>query len=120
MGCLRVKGKDELKNMKKLEVMDVINYIAWYSNQQVHGKMWDSTYNRGAPFKFRMGNQSVFPGLEEAVAGLTVGQKVVAYIPPDKAFGKRGFASLVPPESHLILWIVLEAVYPFGHDALRV
>ena len=66
-----IKGDNVHKPEK--DSMVTIHYIAWYSNPVSHGKMWDSTYNRGTPLRFRMGCGAVFSGLEEAVSQLTVG-----------------------------------------------
>uniref|UniRef100_A0A0G4FA50 peptidylprolyl isomerase n=1 Tax=Chromera velia CCMP2878 TaxID=1169474 RepID=A0A0G4FA50_9ALVE len=98
-----------------------INYIAFYTNANFHGKMWDSTYNRGRPLQFQLGCNGVFEGLETAVMTMVEGAKALAFIPACEGFGSdQGFPSLVPPDAVLIFWIVLEEVLPLGYRSLRL
>eukprot|EP00392_Amoebophrya_sp_AT5.2_P015907 g16130.t1 len=87
-----------------------LHYIAWYNcSGSTKAHMWDSTYNREKPLRITHLDRGLFfPGLEEAVKQLNRGAKAVAYIPPGKAFGSRGFKSLVPPNAHLIMWLSVE------------
>ncbi|CAD7962842.1 unnamed protein product, partial [Amoebophrya sp. A120] len=111
---------------KKYRTVDV-HYIGWYvssgttttttgagstfTNPTLIYKafQFDTTYNRHKPLRMdKLGKNAYFPGLEEAVVQLCVGSKALAYIPPGKAFGSRGFKALIPPSAHLILWLCVE------------
>ena len=41
------------------------------------------------PLEYEHGKGRIVPGLEEALEGLTVGDKKVVTLPPDKAYGER-------------------------------
>jgi len=91
-------------------------------------RMWESTYQRMRPIQIRIGKGGqYFKGLEEvpliisddgvkgrnspyfqAVGQMTVGEKALAYVPPSLGFGPKGFAALVPGNSHLIIWICVD------------
>eukprot|EP00397_Hematodinium_sp_SG-2012_P027634 GEMP01029049.1.p1 GENE.GEMP01029049.1~~GEMP01029049.1.p1 ORF type:complete len:234 (+),score=50.06 GEMP01029049.1:63-764(+) len=123
---LSVKSKEEVLQVMTTTVLTVIfgnnvlcpqkdaiatvEYIAWYTNKKDHGVMWDSTYQRGVPLKFKVGSDAVFAGLDYAVSQMGIGEKAIAYVPWAEAFGKKGFIAKVPPESHLILWLCLTSV----------
>jgi FKBP-type peptidyl-prolyl cis-trans isomerase 2 len=52
------------------------------------GSVFDSSEGR-APLLFTLGEGDVIPGFEAAVLGLEVGEKAVATIPPEEAYGPR-------------------------------
>ena len=49
-----------------------------------------TTYDPGDPLVFVMGQQTVIPGLEQAVAGMHVGGRREAHVPYAEAFGDAG------------------------------
>ena len=59
-----------------------------YTGRLQDGTVFDSSSNRD-PLKFNIGSGQVIPGFEEAVTGMTVGEKKTAQVPCDKAYGKR-------------------------------
>lgn len=63
------------------------------------GKMWDSSRRRGRPLRFRLGTGQVIPGLDDAIAQLSMGMRARVTIPAQLAYGDRGFPGLVPPNS---------------------
>lgn len=79
--------------------------------------MWDSTYNRNQPLKVTIGEGAIFPGLEIALRETFEKSKVLAYIPPELAFGPLGMQGMVPPNAHVILWLVVESVREIGYEA---
>jgi len=125
---LAVKSAEEVRSLPGLVVQEVIkgdqvtevktgstvrvHYIAWYSTAEVHGKLWDCTYNRGQPLELDVVPGVSYPGFIQALQHMTLGQKALAYIPPHLGYGKRGFPALVPPNAHLLVWICLESVRP--------
>lgn len=50
--------------------------------------MFDSSEG-GEPIQFTLGEGQVIPGFEKAVEGMEVGEKAVAQIPPEQAYGPR-------------------------------
>ena len=56
----------------------------------------DSSYERGIPVTFRMGEAPI-PGWEEALLGMRAGGLRSATIPPTLGYGEAGIKGLVPP-----------------------
>jgi peptidylprolyl isomerase len=51
------------------------------------GKVFDSSWARGYPLGFRLGNDQLIPGWDQALGGLPVGSRVLAIVPPALAYG---------------------------------
>ena len=66
------------------------------------GKVFDSTYRRGAPFKFKLGQNQVIEGLDTAISQLSAGERAKIRVGSERAFGKKGFPYLVPPSTPLV------------------
>jgi FKBP-type peptidyl-prolyl cis-trans isomerase len=80
----------------------VVNYTGWLIN----GKKFDSSYDRGQPFSFRIGT-GVIRGWTEGVQGMRAGGKRQLRIPPDLAYGRNGQPPMIPPNATLIFDIEL-------------
>ena len=65
------------------------------------GTMWDSSRRRGRPLRFRLGCGQVVPGLDDAIAQLSLGMRARVTIPAELAYGERGFPGLVPPNTNI-------------------
>ena len=66
------------------------------------GKQFDSSRDRGKPFKFKLGAEQVIPGLDEGVSQLSIGERAKIMIPPEMAYGERGFPGLIPRNTMLV------------------
>jgi FKBP-type peptidyl-prolyl cis-trans isomerase len=75
-----------------------VDYTGWLTN----GKKFDSSVGTGKPFDFMLGASQVIKGWDEGVAGMKVGGKRQLRIPPDLAYGKGGYSTIIPPNSTLI------------------
>ncbi|MCU0493440.1 MAG: FKBP-type peptidyl-prolyl cis-trans isomerase [Chloroflexaceae bacterium] len=82
----------------------VVHYTGWLTN----GKKFDSSVDRGQPFRFPLGRGRVIRGWDEGVATMRVGDKVRLTIPPDMGYGAQGVGNgLIPPNSTLIFEVEL-------------
>lgn len=59
-----------------------------YTGRLQDGSVFDTSSDR-EPLQFDIGSGQVISGFEEAVTGMTIGEKKTALIPCDKAYGKR-------------------------------
>jgi FKBP-type peptidyl-prolyl cis-trans isomerase len=71
------------------------------------GKRFDSSRDRGKPFKFKIGGEQVIPGLDLGVSQLSIGERAKITIPSYLAYGEKGFPGLIPPMSDLVFDIEL-------------
>jgi len=85
-----------------------VHYTGFLSD----GSRFDSSRDRGKPFKFKLGAEQVIPGLDLGVAQLSIGERAKLTIPSHLAYGDRGFPGLIPGKSELIFDIVLIVISP--------
>jgi peptidylprolyl isomerase len=71
------------------------------------GVVFTNTDLSGGPQELPVGAGRILPGLEEAISGMSRGEKRTVIIPPELAFGERGVANAVPPNSFVIFEIDL-------------
>ncbi len=83
-----------------------VHYTGWLTN----GTKFDSSVDRGQPFKFKLGSGQVIKGWDEGVKGMKVGGKRKLTIPPDMGYGARGAGGLIPPNATLVFDVELLGV----------
>jgi len=70
------------------------------------GTRLDSSYDRGAPVDFVLG-EAPLAGWNEGVVGMKPGGKRELRVPPALAYGEAGIEGLVPPNATLVFLIEL-------------
>jgi len=58
-----------------------------YTGAYTGGEVFDSSYSRARPLEFTVGTGAVIPGFDNAVIGMTTGDKKTVSIPVDEAYG---------------------------------
>lgn len=84
----------EKGNGKKPQKGDVVK--VHYTGYLLDGTKFDSSVDRGEPFKFPLGEGRVIPGWDEGIAMLNVGGKATLIIPSSIAYGPRGAGGMIP------------------------
>ncbi len=81
-----------------------------YKGMFTDGSVFDSSYNRGEPISFPIGNGHVIAGWDEGIMLLHQGDKARFVIPSNLAYGETGAGGVIPPNATLIFDVELLAV----------
>ncbi|XP_061550320.1 peptidyl-prolyl cis-trans isomerase FKBP1A-like [Phycodurus eques] len=81
-----------------------------YVGKLTNGTKFDSSRDRGKPFKFKIGKGEVIPGWDEGVAQMSVGQVARLTCTPDFAYGSSGFPPVIPANATLVFEVELLGV----------
>lgn len=78
-----------------------VHYTGWLDDGGQRGSKFDSSKDRGTPFKFNLGAGMVIGGWDEGVQGMKVGGTRLLVIPPELGYGARGAGGVIPPNATL-------------------
>ena len=87
-----------------------VHYTGWLYENGVAGRKFDSSKDRGQPFRFDLGAGTVIRGWDEGVQGMQVGGTRRLVIPPQLGYGARGAGGVIPPNATLLFEVELLAV----------
>lgn len=86
------------------------NVSVHYTGRLLSGRKFDSSLDRGQPFRFALGAGQVIRGWDLGVAGMRVGGKRQLTIPPHLGYGAAGAGGLIPPNATLVFDVELLGV----------
>jgi len=90
-----------------------VHYTGWLHDTSAadgRGKKFDSSKDRGDPFRFNLGGGEVIRGWDEGVQGMKVGGTRVLLIPAALGYGARGAGGVIPPNATLVFEVDLISV----------
>lgn len=93
----------------------VVHYTGWLYDPaapEQKGAKFDSSRDRGSPFRFAVGAGSVIKGWDEGVAGMSVGGRRLLIVPAELGYGDRGAGRVIPPGAALLFDVELLAIEP--------
>jgi peptidylprolyl isomerase/FKBP-type peptidyl-prolyl cis-trans isomerase FkpA len=83
-----------------------VHYIGTFPD----GKKFDSSYERNEPYPFRLGREQVIKGWDEGLVGMKAGGKRKLTIPPNLAYGSKGYPPNIPPNATLIFEVEMLSI----------
>jgi FKBP-type peptidyl-prolyl cis-trans isomerase len=84
--------------------------VVHYTGTLENGKKFDSSVDRGQPFRFPIGQGVVIKGWDEGVMSMKVGGKRKLIIPADLGYGSREIPGVIPANSTLLFDVELIAI----------
>ncbi len=90
-----------------------VHYTGWLHDAaapNLRGRKFDSSKDRGDPFRFALAGGQVIAGWDEGVQGMRVGGTRVLVIPSELGYGERGAGGVIPPRATLVFEVELLAV----------
>ncbi len=87
-----------------------VHYTGWLYDpaaDNLRGTKFDSSVDRGAHFRFTLGEGRVIRGWDQGVPGMRIGEVRELTIAPEMGYGERGAGALIPPNSTLVCVVEL-------------
>jgi len=81
--------------------------VVHYTGLLGNGVKFDSSLDRGQPYKFKLGLGRVIKGWDEGIEKLRVGEQATLVIPPQLGYGADGSGGVIPPDATLIFVVEL-------------
>ncbi len=79
--------------------------VVHYHGTLTNGKVFDSSFERGAPAEFVIGRGQLIKGWDEGIPTLTVGSQAVFIVAPELGYGEKGAGDAIPGNSTLVFYI---------------
>lgn len=77
------------------------------------GSVFDSSHTTGTPLHVVVGQNQIIAGLQEGLTHLHQGSRARIVVPPQLAYGAKGYEDIIPPDATLIFNVeLLEVIAP--------
>ncbi|KAK4356806.1 hypothetical protein RND71_022416 [Anisodus tanguticus] len=94
-----------LKQDKYVLVVEISHlllvFAVHYAGTLLDGTQFDSSCDRGTPFKCKLGQGQVIKGWDEGIKTMIKEEKALFTIPPEMAYGESGSPPTIPPNATL-------------------
>jgi FKBP-type peptidyl-prolyl cis-trans isomerase len=77
----------------------MVNYVG---KLLMTGKVFDQNKSKADPFKFHVARGEVIEGWDQILQLMRPGDKWLIIVPPELAYGRRGYPPLIPGDASLI------------------
>lgn len=81
-----------------------------YKGMLLDGTVFDQSALSGGPLKFKIGSGEIIEGWDKVVSTMRKGEKRLAIIPPELAYGSAGIQGVIPPDAYLVFEMELAAI----------
>ncbi len=105
-------GMEDVKIGEGPEALPFSTVEVHYTGKLEDGKVFDSSVERGEPFRFTLGAGQVIPGWDIGIRGMKPKGRRMLKIPPELAYGERGAGGVIPPNATLNFEVELISVMP--------
>ncbi|XP_043708442.1 peptidyl-prolyl cis-trans isomerase FKBP62-like isoform X2 [Telopea speciosissima] len=91
-----------------------------YTGTLLDGTQFDSSRERGTPFKFTLGQGQVIKGWDEGIKTMKKGENAIFTIPPELAYGETGSPPQIPANAtlqfdvELLTWVSVKDICKDG------
>lgn len=90
-----------------------VHYTGWLFDPEApnfRGAKFDSSVDRGAHFRFTLGEGRVIRGWDQGVPGMRIGEIRELTIAPEMGYGERGAGGAIPPNATLVFVVELAGI----------
>jgi FKBP-type peptidyl-prolyl cis-trans isomerase len=81
-----------------------------YVGKLLNGKIFDQTREGGKPFQFHVARGEVIVGWDQILQIMRLGDKWLIIVPPELAYGRRGYPPAIPGDATLVFEVEVTAV----------